>query len=143
MAGNDGNTGDGGSGFGGGVFVGGGTLTFNNSTVALNEVNDPPGPPVFEGGGVFQSGTGAVTADNSLFAGNTAPVGADFAGNVTASNSLFQTAPTGTYSGDREPDRRQSPAQYRGAATTTADRPRPSRSRAAARPSPPRPTRSA
>ena len=99
IAGVGGNAGEGGSGYGGGVFVSGGTLTFNNSTVAMNAVPDPPGPPVFEGGGVFQSGAGAVIADNSLFAGNTAPVGADFAGNVTASNSLFQTAPTGTLTG--------------------------------------------
>ena len=101
MAGDDGNPGTGGPGLGGGVFVGGGALTLDNSSVALNTVPDPPGPNSFEGGGVFQSGTGTVSANSSLFAGNTAPVGDDFVGDVTATNSLFQTAPTGSYSPSR------------------------------------------
>ena len=40
-----------------------------------------------------------MIAVSSLFAGNTAPTAADFAGNVDATDSLFQTAPTGTLTG--------------------------------------------
>ncbi len=74
-------------------------LSINNSSVVLNTVPDPPGPGTLAGGGVYQSGAGAVVAHNSLFGGNSAPVAADFAGSVNATNCFFQTAPTGVLSG--------------------------------------------
>ena len=40
-----------------------------------------------------------MTAASCIFGGNSAPKGADYAGKVTAKNSLFQTAPTGTVTG--------------------------------------------
>ncbi len=99
VAGADGTPGDGGDAFGGGMFVSGGTLTIDYVTVADNSALDPPGNPSIAGGGAYQSGAGAITVASSLFGGNSAPKGADYAGKVTANNSLFQTAPTGTVTG--------------------------------------------
>ena len=95
----DGAPGDGGDALGGGIFVSGGTLTLDYVTVAANSAVDPPGIPSIAGGGAYQSGAGAITVASSLFGGNSAPKGADYAGKVTANNSLFQTAPTGTITG--------------------------------------------
>ena len=70
---------------GGAIAVAGGAAMLENTTVALNAA----------GGGVSVTG-GSVTAVSSLFAGN-APT--DFQGDITASNSLFQIAPTGSVTG--------------------------------------------
>ena len=99
VAGGDGTPGDPGGAFGGGIFVSGGTLTIDYVTVADNSALDPPGNPSIAGGGAYQSGAGAMTAASCLFGGNSAPKGADYAGKITASNTLFQTAPTGTVTG--------------------------------------------
>jgi Bacterial Ig-like domain/Calx-beta domain len=69
---------------GGGVAVIGGTATLDNTTVALNT-----------GGGFAASGVDVV-ATSSLFAGN-GP--ADYQGSITATDSFFQTAPSGAVSG--------------------------------------------
>ena len=74
-------------------------MTLNHATVALNQAVDPPGGSSFSGGGVFASGSGGVTASSSLFGGNSATEGADVSGNMSATNSLFETAPTGTLTG--------------------------------------------
>jgi len=84
---------------GGGIFVSGGSLSLDHVTVASNSALDPPGNSSVAGGDAYQSGTGGVVAGSCLFGGNAAALGADYAGNVTASNSLFQTAPTGTVTG--------------------------------------------
>jgi hypothetical protein len=99
VIGADGAQGDGGIAVGGGIFVSGGTLTLDYVTVTANSALDPPGKSSRAGGGVYQSGAGAVTVASSIFGGNSAPKGADYAGKVTANNSLFQTAPTGTVTG--------------------------------------------
>jgi len=81
-----------GDSYGGGVYVNGGTVTLNNSTVALNIQNG-----VGSGGGAVVQSPGAVTAVSTLFADN-GPV--NFSGTITATDSLFQTAPiNGTLSG--------------------------------------------
>ena len=98
-AGDEGAPGDDGNAFGGGIFVSGGTLSLAHATVAGNGALDPPGHSSRAGGGAYQSGAGAVTAASCIFGGNSAPKGADYAGKVTAKNSLFQTAPTGTVTG--------------------------------------------
>jgi hypothetical protein len=84
---------------GGGFFVTGGAVTLNNSTVALNTQTGNG-----SGGGVVVQSPGKVTAASTLFAGNGS---VDFSGNVTATDSLFQTAPvndtiptTGNLTGD-------------------------------------------
>ena len=99
VAGADGAAGDSGDAFGGGIFVSGGSLILDYVTVVANSAVDPPGNSSRAGGGAYQSGAGAITVASSLFGGNSAPKGADFAGKVTANNSLFQTAPTGTVTG--------------------------------------------
>jgi hypothetical protein len=115
--GDGGNGGVGGSGFGGGVLVATGTVTINNSTIANNTssasaggtggaigtgiggVGATPGAAgpsgSAQGGGALRAG-GSVTTNSSIYADNTATTGADYAGNVTAGASLFETAPTGT-----------------------------------------------
>ncbi len=90
-----------GAALGGGIFINSGTITLNHITVALNKAVDPPGGSSFSGGGVFASGSGGVTASSSLFGGNSATKGADVSGNINATNSLFQTAPTGTLTGSK------------------------------------------
>jgi hypothetical protein len=75
---------------GGGLYVSGGTVKIDNSTVALNI--DGSG----SAGGVAVVSLGTVTAASTIFAGNGA---VDFSGAVSATNSLFQTSPTGTLSG--------------------------------------------
>ena len=70
---------------GGGVAEIGGTATLDNTTVALNTA-----------GGGFSATGGNVVATSSLFAGNGA---SDYMGGITASDSLFQTAPSGTVTG--------------------------------------------
>jgi hypothetical protein len=80
-----------GDSFGGGCYVNGGALNLDNSTIALNtQVGTGTG------GGAFALAPGTVAAVSSLFGGNGT---VNYAGNVTASQSLFQTAPTGTLSG--------------------------------------------
>ena len=79
-----------GSSFGGGAYVGGGTVNLFNSTIALNIQNGTG-----SGGGVVQA-AGTVTAVSTLFGGNGA---VDYSGNITATDCLFQTAPTGTVTG--------------------------------------------
>lgn len=115
--GDGGNGGAGGNGFGGGIQAGGGTLSISNSTVANNTssfstggtggatgtslggAGATPGATgasgAAQGGGALNSGA-AVTSNSSIFADNTAVLGVDFAGNVTAGASLFETAPSGT-----------------------------------------------
>ncbi len=72
---------------GGGLYVSyGSNVTLYNATIAYNSQN-----------GVSQApGGGDVVAYNTIFAGNG---GVDFAGNVTAYNSFFETGPTGTLAG--------------------------------------------
>ena len=80
-----------GDSFGGGLYVNGGVVNFLNTTVALNS-QDGSG----DGGGVVEA-AGTVTAVSTLFADN-GPV--DYSGSITATDSLFQTAPiNGTLSG--------------------------------------------
>jgi hypothetical protein len=80
-----GHAGSAGAATGGGVEIAAGSATLDNNTIALNT----------QGGGVAQVG-GTVTAVSTLFAGNGA---VDYSGSVTASNCLFQTAPTGSVTG--------------------------------------------
>jgi hypothetical protein len=81
-----------GSGFGGGLFVNGGTLNLDNSTVALNKQTGTG-----SGGGAVVKSPGTVTAVSTIFASNGT---VDFSGNVSATDSLFQTKPiNGTLSG--------------------------------------------
>jgi len=97
LTGGPGGAGAPGSFFAGGLYVNGGTVNLFNSTVALNIHQDGTSA----GGGVVQS-AGTVTAVSTLFGGNN-PVGTnppiDYSGDVTATDSLFQTAPTGVLSG--------------------------------------------
>jgi hypothetical protein len=79
-----------GSSFGGGLYVDGGAVNLFNSTVALNTQTGNG-----SGGGVVQGG-GTVTAVSTLVGGNGT---VDFSGNVNATDSLFETAPTGTLLG--------------------------------------------
>ena len=80
-----------GDSFGGGLYVNGGAVNFFNATVALNIQNGDGA-----GGGVVQS-AGTVTAVSTIFAEN-GPV--DYSGDITATDSLFQTQPIdGTLSG--------------------------------------------
>jgi hypothetical protein len=96
IKGDPGSPGDPGDASAGGMFVSVGTVNLFNSTVALNTlVNNINGT----GDGVIQS-SGTVSATSTLFAANGTD---DYEGNITANNSLFQTAPTGgsiTGSGD-------------------------------------------
>jgi hypothetical protein len=81
---------------GGGLYAAGGTIDLRNSTVADNTAGSA-------GGGVVCGSAATVKTLSVLFGGNTAGVSAapsDFTGNVTASASLFQTAPTGTITAD-------------------------------------------
>jgi hypothetical protein len=90
--GGKGTAGSPGDSYGGGLFVSGGVLTLDNSTIALNSQSGTG----YGGGAVAQS-PGAVTAVSTLFGGNGT---VDFSGNVTATDSLFQTRPiNGTVSG--------------------------------------------
>ena len=59
--------------------------TLDNTTIALNV-----------GSGVVSAPAGTVMAISTLFAGNGS---LDYRGNVSASDSLFQTAPEGTVTG--------------------------------------------
>ena len=59
--------------------------TLDNTTVALNT-----------GGGVESTPEATVTAISTLFAGNGS---LDYQGSLNASDSLFQTAPSGTVTG--------------------------------------------
>ena len=70
---------------GGAVTVGGGTATLDNTTVALNT-----------GGCGRDRQRWCVAAISTLFAGNGST---DYQGNIIATDSLFQTAPTGTLTG--------------------------------------------
>jgi hypothetical protein len=80
-----------GSAAAGGLYVSGGTVNLANSTVALNSLVGTG-----QGDGVVQT-AGTVNAQSSLFAGNGT---VDYSGNVTADNSLFQSAPiNGTVTG--------------------------------------------
>jgi hypothetical protein len=79
-----------GTSFGGGLYVDGGAVNLFNSTVALNTQTGNG-----SGGGVVQ-GAGTVTLVSTLVGGNGT---VDFSGNVNATDSLFETAPTGTLSG--------------------------------------------
>ncbi len=74
-----------GAGGGAGISANGGIVTLDNTTVALNT-----------GGGVLTAPAAAVTAISTLIAGNGST---DYQGNVNATDSLFQTAPTGTVTG--------------------------------------------
>jgi hypothetical protein len=94
-----GNPGKVGTASGGGIFVSGGSISLNHVTVANNGSPNSPGSSSRAGGGVYQSGTGAVAAMSCIFGGNRAATGPDYAGSVTASDSIFQTAPSGTLSG--------------------------------------------
>jgi hypothetical protein len=81
---------------GGGLYAARGTIDLRNSTVADNTAGSA-------GGGVVCGSAATVKALSVLFGGNTAGSSAapsDFTGNVTASASLFQTAPTGTITAD-------------------------------------------
>jgi hypothetical protein len=73
-----------GDSYGGGLYLNGGTISFFNSTIALN--SQTGGGQV---GGV-DNVSGKVTALSTLFAGN-GPV--DYSGKVTAKYCLFQTKP--------------------------------------------------
>jgi len=84
-AGAPGKAGTAGAAAGGGVEIAAGSAVLDNSTIALNT----------QGGGVVQQG-GTVTAVSTLFAGNGS---LDYQGSVAASNSLFQTTPTGMVTG--------------------------------------------
>ena len=66
----------------------GGSLTLDNSTVALNSLV-VTGTGTATGAGVIQTG-GALNATSSLFAGNGT---ADVIGDITADHSLFQSVP--------------------------------------------------
>jgi hypothetical protein len=92
LTGGQGGAGNPGDSYGGGLYVNGGTVTFNNCTVALN-IQSGAG----SAGGVFVQPAGQVTVVSTLIGGNGA---VDFSGAVTATDSLFQTAPiNGTLSG--------------------------------------------
>ena len=79
-----------------GVYVDGGAVTLDNSTVALNALIPNGDGSKGTGDGVVQV-AGTVTANSTLFAANGND---DYIGSVTASHSLFQTAPShGTVSG--------------------------------------------
>jgi hypothetical protein len=90
LTGGYGNDGAPGSSFGGGLFVDGGAINLFNSTVALNTQSGDG-----SGGGIVEA-AGTVTAVSTLVGDNGS---VDFSGDVTATDSLFQTAPTGTLSG--------------------------------------------
>ncbi len=76
--------------FGGGAYVNGGAVSLFNSTIALNTQSGTG-----SGGGVVQA-AGTVTAVSTLIGGNGA---VNYSGNITATDCLFQTAPTGTLTG--------------------------------------------
>jgi hypothetical protein len=74
-----------GDSYGGGLYVSGGAIDLFNSTVALNAQSGAG-----SGGGAVVQSPGTLTAASSLFGDNGV---IDFSGNVTANDSLFQTAP--------------------------------------------------
>ncbi len=92
LTGGSGAAGNPGDSYGGGLYVNGGTVKLENSTVALN-TQEGTG----SGGGAVVQSSGTVTAVSTLFGDNGS---VDFSGNITATDSLFQTAPiNGTLSG--------------------------------------------
>ena len=91
VTGGFGSAGNPGSSFGGGLYVNGGTVNLNNSTVALNSQVGAG-----SAGGAFVLSPGKVTATSTLFAGNGT---LDYSGAITATDSLFQTTPSGAVSG--------------------------------------------
>jgi len=80
-----------GAAYGGGLFANAGTVSFDNSTLALNTQNGAG-----SAGGAFVASGATVTAVSTIFGGN-GPV--NFSGSISATDSLFQTTPTGTLSG--------------------------------------------
>jgi hypothetical protein len=117
----DNNTALAGAAFGGGLYVSGGSVTLTDSTLAANTAQRGGGLYAAKGtidlrnstvadntagtagGGVVCGSAATVNALSVLFGGNTAgspATASDFLGNVTASASLFQTAPTGTLTAD-------------------------------------------
>ncbi len=85
LTGGPGVAGNPGSSFAGGLYVASGSVNLDNSTVALNTQAGTG-----SGGGLVAEPQGTVTAVSAIFAGNGT---VDFSGSVTATNSLFQTAP--------------------------------------------------
>lgn len=100
-----GNGGNGGASQGGGIFVSGAAnavATLNNSTVAFSTVNDDKGgaggspggtagmPFQGQGGGIFIGLLGNATAVSTIFSNDTATVGPEVSGTITAGASLFQ-----------------------------------------------------
>ncbi len=66
----------------GGAIRNRGTTTVSNSTIAGNYGGS-------EGGGIATAGTPTTTINNSIVAGNNAPIGADTAGAITSINNSF------------------------------------------------------
>jgi hypothetical protein len=86
VTGGPGNPGAAGAAYGGGLYVNGGSLSLDNSTVALNKKSGAG-----SAGGVYEA-AGTVMAVSTLFAGNG---GVDYYGSLTATDCLFQTKPSG------------------------------------------------
>jgi hypothetical protein len=92
LTGGVGSAGNPGDSYGGGFYVNSGAVNLNNATIALNTESGTG-----SGGGVVVQSPGTVTAESAIFAGNGA---IDYSGSITATDSLFQTAPVnGTVSG--------------------------------------------
>ena len=68
-----------------------GAISLDHTTVADNSATRNSGEVTRDGGGVYQSAAGGFTAASSLFGSLSDPDFAEYAGSVSAVNSLFQS----------------------------------------------------
>ena len=81
------------------MFVRAGSISLDHATVAGNSGTLLSGETTRDGGGVYQSGAGGMTAASSLFGGLSDPDFVEYAGNISAVNSLFQSSRGGGLTG--------------------------------------------